>query len=139
MVQLCFNPTAGVGGSEGVPCGLLQRITLFGGLWYAVSVCVRVRLQQDIAKLLRFESSILPPGELTSLDEYISRLKPGTEKIYYLVAPHRQLAEASPYMEAFKKQDGESEETEVRTEHGSGCDYRGCGGVVARAARAAVL
>ena len=56
----------------------------------------------QIAKLLRFESSQSPAGEMTSLDEYVSRMSPGQSDIYYLVAPHRGLAEASPYMEAFK-------------------------------------
>lgn len=56
----------------------------------------------DIAKLLRFESSTLPAGSLTSFDDYISRMPPGQKDIYYLVAPHRGIAEASPYMEAFK-------------------------------------
>jgi TNF receptor-associated protein 1 len=56
----------------------------------------------DIAKLLRFESSALPAGTLTSFDEYVSRMPPGQKDIYYLVAPHRGIAEASPYMEAFK-------------------------------------
>jgi TNF receptor-associated protein 1 len=57
---------------------------------------------QDIAKLLRFESSANPAGTLTSLDEYISRMPVGQTSIYYLVAPHRGIAEASPYMEAFR-------------------------------------
>jgi TNF receptor-associated protein 1 len=56
----------------------------------------------DIAKLLRFESTAAPPGSLTSLDEYVSRMPPGQGAIYYLVAPHRGIAEASPYMEGFK-------------------------------------
>ena len=57
---------------------------------------------QDLAKLLRFESSALPAGQLTSLDEYLARTPVGQQSIYYLVAPHRGIAEASPYMEAFK-------------------------------------
>ena len=56
----------------------------------------------DIAKLLRFESSALPAGTLTSFDEYISRMPPGQSSIYYLVAPHRGIAETSPYLEAFR-------------------------------------
>jgi len=56
----------------------------------------------EIARLLRFESSALPAGTLTSLDEYISRMWPGQKDIYYLVAPHRGIAETSPYMEAFR-------------------------------------
>lgn len=57
---------------------------------------------QDLAKLLRFESSANAAGQLTSLDEYLSRMPVGQTAIYYLVAPHRGIAEASPYMEAFR-------------------------------------
>ena len=73
---------------------------------------------QDLAKLLRFESSGQPAGTLTSLDEYISRMPVGQTAIYYLVAPHRGIAEASPYMEAFrtsknKAADGETSVNDV--------------------------
>ena len=63
----------------------------------------------DIARLLRFESSTLPAGQTTSFDEYVSRMPPGQSAIYYLVAPHRGIAEASPYMEAFRKGDAHTE------------------------------
>lgn len=52
--------------------------------------------------MLRFESSVLPSGELTSFDEYIGRMEPSQQSIYYIVAPSRGLADASPYMEAFR-------------------------------------
>lgn len=63
--------------------------------------------QEDIAKLLRFESSALPAGQQTSLMEYASRMKAGTRNIYYLCAPNRHLAEHSPYFEAMKQKDME--------------------------------
>uniref|UniRef100_A0A3Q3J0C7 TNF receptor-associated protein 1 n=1 Tax=Monopterus albus TaxID=43700 RepID=A0A3Q3J0C7_MONAL len=64
-------------------------------------------VKEDIAKLLRFESSALPAGQQTSLTEYASRMKAGTRNIYYLCAPSRHLAEHSPYFEAMKKKDME--------------------------------
>ncbi|XP_005990726.1 heat shock protein 75 kDa, mitochondrial [Latimeria chalumnae] len=64
-------------------------------------------VKEDIGKLLRFESSALPAGQLTSLNEYSSRMKAGTRNIYYLCAPNRHLAEHSPYFEAMKKKDME--------------------------------
>lgn len=64
-------------------------------------------LQEDIGKLLRFESSALPAGQLTSLQEYASRMKAGTRNIHYLCAPSRHLAEHSPYFEAMKRKDME--------------------------------
>ncbi|XP_035404886.1 heat shock protein 75 kDa, mitochondrial [Cygnus atratus] len=64
-------------------------------------------VKEDIAKLLRYESSALPTGQLTSLTEYASRMKAGSRNIYYLCAPNRHLAEHSPYFEAMKKKDME--------------------------------
>uniref|UniRef100_A0A8C6KFK3 TNF receptor-associated protein 1 n=1 Tax=Nothobranchius furzeri TaxID=105023 RepID=A0A8C6KFK3_NOTFU len=64
-------------------------------------------VKEDIAKLLRFESSALPAGQHTNLMEYASRMKAGTRNIYYLCAPNRHLAEHSPYFEAMKKKDME--------------------------------
>ena len=54
-----------------------------------------------MAKLLYFDSS--KEGGLTSLDEYVGRDASDDEKIYYLHAPTRELALASPYYEQFKK------------------------------------
>uniref|UniRef100_A0A8C3RKS6 Heat shock protein 75 kDa, mitochondrial n=1 Tax=Chelydra serpentina TaxID=8475 RepID=A0A8C3RKS6_CHESE len=64
-------------------------------------------VKEDIAKLLRYESSALPAGQLTSLTEYASRMQAGSRNIYYLCAPNRHLAEHSPYFEAMKKKDME--------------------------------
>lgn len=71
-----------------------------------VTLCA-VSVQEDIAKLLRFESSALPVGQQTNLMEYSSRMKAGTRNIYYLCAPNRHLAEHSPYFEAMKQKDME--------------------------------
>ncbi|KYO35929.1 heat shock protein 75 kDa, mitochondrial [Alligator mississippiensis] len=64
-------------------------------------------VKEDIGKLLRYESSALPAGQLTSLPDYASRMKAGTRNIYYLCAPNRHLAKHSPYFEAMKKKDME--------------------------------
>lgn len=73
------------------------------GVFLKEGVCRDFANQQDIAKLLFFESSSLDAGELTSLDEYVSRLTPEQDQIHYLFAPNRTLAEESPYFETFKK------------------------------------
>jgi len=67
----------------------------------------------EVARLLRFESSAMPAGSLTSFDEYVSRCSPGQDTIYFLVAPHRGIAEASPYMEAFRGAGGAEGGVEV--------------------------
>ena len=61
--------------------------------------------KEEIAKLLRFESSAEEPDKLISIMDYCNRMRPGQRDIYYLAAPSRQLAESSPYYEALKKKD----------------------------------
>ncbi|CAL7945192.1 unnamed protein product [Xylocopa violacea] len=59
--------------------------------------------KEEIAKLLRFESSAAAPGELISLEDYCKRMPPDQKKIYYVIVPNRDLAENSPYYESLKK------------------------------------
>lgn len=70
-------------------------------------VCQDYKHMDQLAKLLLFESSSLPVGEITTLDEYVSRSAPEQKEIYYLVAPNRAAALASPYYETFKKHNKE--------------------------------
>ncbi|XP_033631452.1 heat shock protein 75 kDa, mitochondrial-like isoform X1 [Asterias rubens] len=63
--------------------------------------------KEEIAKLLCFESSAHPSGQLTTLQDYAVRMKAGQRNMYYICAPSRELAESSPYYEAFKTQDHE--------------------------------
>lgn len=65
--------------------------------------------REQIAKLLRWETSALPAGQTTSLDEYASRMTAGERNIYFLSSPSRQLAETSPYFEAVKKKSPKTE------------------------------
>lgn len=58
--------------------------------------------KEALARLLRFESSLVPAGEWTTLAAYRQRAKEAQDKIYYLVGPSRASLEASPYLEAFK-------------------------------------
>merc|ERR1712012_139876 len=59
--------------------------------------------REQIAKLLRFDSSKLDPGTKTSMADYVSRMAAGDRTIYYFSAPSRELAESSPYMEVVRK------------------------------------
>lgn len=61
--------------------------------------------KEEVAKLLRFESSKLEKGIRTSMTEYNARQKNESRTIYYLAAPSRELAESSPYFESLKKRD----------------------------------
>ena len=66
-------------------------------------ICQDHEFQAPLSKLLFFETSKNPNAELTSLDEYISRMRPEQKDIYYLCAPTRDAAVNSPYLEAFEK------------------------------------
>jgi len=66
-------------------------------------VCQDFEFQESLSKLLYFESSKTMSGDLTSLEEYISRCTPEQNNIYYLCAPSRSLAIQSPYLETFEK------------------------------------
>jgi len=68
-------------------------------------ICTDFKWKEEIASLLRMESSKTPNEELTSLDKYIERMKPDQKDIYFLVIPSRDFAETSPYYEAFKERD----------------------------------
>ena len=56
-----------------------------------------------LAKLLRAESSFTEKGKNTSLTDYVSRMPEEQKELYYLVAPNREAAEASPYYEVFRE------------------------------------
>ena len=59
--------------------------------------------KNEVAKLLRFETSRGEAGELVSLDDYVGRMGPTqNDEIYWLLAPTRETALSSAYMEAFK-------------------------------------
>lgn len=66
-------------------------------------ICQDYEFQEQLSKLLYFETSKTMSGELSSLDEYVSRCTPEQKEIYYLCAPTRELALESPYLEAFEK------------------------------------
>ncbi len=59
----------------------------------------------ELTKLLRFESSKGEPGQLTSLAEYVGRMKEDQKAIYYVNGPTREVIEAGPYLEIFRDKD----------------------------------
>lgn len=58
--------------------------------------------KDQLAKLLRFESSLTEKGKTTSLADYVSRLGTDQKEIYYIVGPNRAAIESGPYLEGFK-------------------------------------
>src|SRR5690606_14672092 len=60
--------------------------------------------KEAIAKLLRFASTHADtPDETVSLADYVSRMKDGQEKIYYVTAETFNAAKNSPHLEVFRK------------------------------------
>ncbi|MDU5826370.1 molecular chaperone HtpG [Mixta calida] len=60
--------------------------------------------QQAIAKLLRFATtSSEGSAQTVSLEEYVSRMVEGQEKIYYITADSYAAAKSSPHLELFRK------------------------------------
>lgn len=53
----------------------------------AVTVIRAIVFQEDIAKLLLFESSSQRPDVKVTLPDYCSRMQAGQREIYYLYAP----------------------------------------------------
>jgi molecular chaperone HtpG len=58
--------------------------------------------KEALGKLLRYESSALEKGKLTSLAEYVKRMATDQKEIFCLLAANRAAAEASPYFEVFR-------------------------------------
>ena len=63
--------------------------------------------QKELGRLLRFESSKSKEGTPISLGDYLLRMNPDQEEIYYINGPSRAAIEAGPYTEMFRKKDVE--------------------------------
>lgn len=60
--------------------------------------------RETIAKLLRFSSTHLDnEAQEVSLEDYVSRMKEGQDKIYYITAENWNTARNSPHLEVFKR------------------------------------
>ena len=64
--------------------------------------------RDEIARLARFTSTKSPAAQAdVSLGDYVTRMKEGQEKIYYLIAPTLAAATSSPHLEAFRAKGAE--------------------------------
>lgn len=77
------------------------------GMFIKEGLATDFTYREDLAKLLRFESSKAEPGQLVSLNQYLERMKEDQQDIYYLNGPNRQTIENSPYLEVFKDKEME--------------------------------
>lgn len=81
----------------------------YAGFWEEFGACLKEAPGEDfankeqVAKLYRFDTSHNDKaGELTSLDDYIARMKVGQDKLYYITADSYQAAKNSPHLEIFR-------------------------------------
>lgn len=54
----------------------------------------------NLMPLMRYHANF--SENYVTIDEYVSKLKPDSTKIYFLLAPNRDAALNSPYLEPFK-------------------------------------
>ena len=83
--------------------------TAFETFWYQFGLVIKEGLydaiehREDIFKISRFFSTNSNGARhLTSLDDYISRMKDGQEEIYYILGEKLESIERSPQLEGFK-------------------------------------
>jgi molecular chaperone HtpG len=82
----------------------------YATFWSAFGSVLKEGIVEDysnrdaLALLLRFNSTASGGTDQdVSLPDYVSRMKEGQDKIYYLLAPTAELAASSPHLEIFRK------------------------------------
>lgn len=88
------------------------------GVYLKQGICQDPSSIDSLSKLLLFESTKSDDSSsqgLVSLEEYIANCPPEQKSIFYCLAPNRQAAMSSPYLEVFKggEGDGNSDRTAV--------------------------
>ncbi len=83
------------------------------GFWKTFGIYLKEGLtsdyefQKELGKLVRFESSKSENGTPIGLADYVLRMSPDQDEIYYINGPNRAAIEAGPYTEMFRKKDVE--------------------------------
>ncbi len=81
----------------------------FDAFWKEYATNIKLGVIEDttnrvrLAKLLRFQSSETAKGKLTSLEQYVERMKDKQEFIYYIAGTQREELEKSPFVERLLK------------------------------------
>ncbi len=89
-----------------------EQLDQYKQFWNSFGNVLKEGLSEDfsnrdaLAKLLRFSSSRVGNSEQTvSLEEYVERMKPKQDKIYYITAENYAAANNSPHLEIFRQKD----------------------------------
>ncbi len=75
------------------------------GIYFKEGATSDYEFQKELAKLIRFESSKSEKGKPIGLADYLARMNPDQEEIYYINGPSRTAIESGPYVEMFRKND----------------------------------
>ncbi len=75
------------------------------GFFFKEGITSDFTYREELALLLRFESSKSAPGTPISLADYVERMGEEQKEIFYINGPNRSTIESGPYIEAFRKQD----------------------------------
>jgi len=75
------------------------------GIYLKEGLTSDYEFQKELGKLIRFESSKSNNGTPISLADYLLRMNPDQEEIYYINGASRAAIEAGPYTEMFRKKD----------------------------------
>ncbi len=86
------------------PENYLQFWNTFG-IYLKEGVTSDYEFQKELARLVRFESSKSEDGKPIALADYLARMNPDQEEIYYINGPSRTAIESGPYVEMFTKND----------------------------------
>ena len=86
--------------SESDAAGYMTFWNLFGPV-LKEGLCEATSPREQILEVSRFYSTHASGEETTSLDDYIARMKPGQEAIYYLTGESLAALRASPQIEGF--------------------------------------
>lgn len=75
------------------------------GIYIKEGITSDYEFKDELGKLVRFQSSKSDEGKGISLADYVLRMSPDQEEIYYINGPSRAAVESGPYIETFKKTD----------------------------------
>jgi HSP90 family molecular chaperone len=75
------------------------------GIYLKEGITSDYDFQKELGRLVRFESSKSEAGKPIGLADYVLRMRPDQEQIYYINGPSRAAIEAGPYTEMFRKND----------------------------------
>lgn len=75
------------------------------GIYFKEGATSDYEFQKELAKLIRFESSKSEKDKPIGLADYLGRMNPDQEEIYYINGPSRNAIESGPYVEMFRKND----------------------------------